>query len=97
MTEAAVMVARLHELARLVGMLRRRFASNADAWTGGYLADQAAGHIEVLHGMLVPTAAERYRTNYLVCCDEHLALAEALADTDRQVRQLHALLQEPER
>jgi hypothetical protein len=53
---------RLDELADDVGRLRRRFASNENAWTGDYIADRIAGHVESLVLMVEPSAAE------IACC-----------------------------
>lgn len=60
MTDAQhrALLGRLDKLARDVGTLRRRFASNEDAWSGSYLADRLASNVEVIAGMVQPSAAE---------------------------------------
>lgn len=52
------------ELARDVGMLRRRFASNEYAWTGVWLCDRIAGRVASIDLMLRPSAAELVAWTY---------------------------------
>lgn len=81
---------RVEELARDVGVLRRRFASNGDAWTGGYLADRIADTVEDVHAMLHPTAAE------LVACTypgDAATIDAAIDVVDARAGRLRKLLQ----
>jgi hypothetical protein len=68
-------VERLHALALDVGRLRRRLAVT-EGWTGGYLIDAVAGHVESLDVMLQPSAAELAWMGI----DEALAVVDARAD-----------------
>jgi hypothetical protein len=90
--DVVVVLARVEALATDVGRLRRRFASNADAWTGPFFLDLIARHIQVIQSMLVPTAAEVYAANLWYCGDEHQAVTAALAEVDARERQLRSLL-----
>jgi hypothetical protein len=89
-------LARLDALATDVGRLRRRHASNP-GWSGTLFLDEIARHVEVLHGMATPTAAEVYADCLCACADEQLSLAEALAYADGRVRTLRRQLGEIER
>lgn len=78
----------LDELAADVGRLQRRFASNPD-WTGVYVANRIAGHVEALVLMVEPTAAE-LAASYAPGDDE--AIIEAIRVVDARWRRLRSLL-----
>jgi hypothetical protein len=72
-------------LAHDVGMLRRRFASNETAWTGRYIADSIADHVEILDRMVGLSAGE------LAACwapGDDEAVEEAIRIVDERWRQL---------
>jgi hypothetical protein len=77
------------ELARDVGTLRRRFASNGDAWTGAYIADRLAANIEAVDVMLQPSAAELAA---IVAPGDPDAIDAALEHVARRSRELRRQL-----
>lgn len=85
----AALVDRVEEIARDVGRLRRRFASNDGAWTGIYIADRLADNVETVHGMLHLSAADLVAATFPGDDD---AISAAIDHVDRRTRQLHALL-----
>lgn len=85
----SVLHVRLEELAADVGRLRRRFASNEDAWTGSYIADRIAGNVEALHCIITPSAGELVA--WTAPGDEE-AVEEAVRLVDEWWRQLRSRL-----
>jgi hypothetical protein len=80
---------RIAELAADVGRLRRRFASNENGWTSAYIADRMAGHVEALHCLATPSAAELVA--WTAPGDED-AIDEAIQIVDERWRRLRSLL-----
>jgi hypothetical protein len=74
--------ARIAELARDVGYLRRRFASNETAWSGAYLADRIAAQVERLDVIARPSAAQLIAWTY-PGDDETIEAALDQVDCDR--------------
>jgi hypothetical protein len=80
---------RLLALARDVGTLRRRFASNENAWTGAWAAERIADHVETLDVMVGLSAGQ------IVACSapgDADAVEEALRIVDERQRTLRARL-----
>ena len=84
-------------LAADVGRLRRRFASNGDAWSGSYVADRVAGHVETLDAWFHASAAEIYRDDVFGGATEEEAVQHALAVVDKRARTIRGLLGESAR
>lgn len=84
-TELAALRNRIDELADDVGRLRRRFNSNPDAWTGVYIADRIAQHVQAVHQLLEPTAAELAATT---APGDPEAVNEAIRIVDERSRKL---------
>ena len=81
---ADALLDRIERLARDLGYLRRRFASNEAAWTGEYLADRLAGHVQSLDAMLHASAGELVR--------QGVDVEQALALVDRRGAEIRWLL-----
>ncbi len=91
------LLARLEALAADVGRLRRRFASNDDAWTGAYVVDRIAQHVECLDSWFSATAADIYSENLIHGASEDEAVAHAFAVVDKRARHIRGLLGEEPR
>jgi hypothetical protein len=65
-------------LADDIRRLRRRFASNENAWSGVYIADRLASHLDALDALLEPCAAEFVAAGFDV--DEALGIIDRHAD-----------------
>lgn len=83
------LVAQVEALARDVGLLRRRFASNEHAWTGEYITERLAATVETLHLFAAPTAAELAAAAYP---GDDGAADAALVLVDRRALTLRRLL-----
>lgn len=87
--EAVALFSRVDAIAADVGRLRRRFASNPDAWTGGYIADRIAGNLQTLDAMMRPTAAELVAWTFP---GDEEAVEAALEVVDKRDEDLRRLL-----
>jgi hypothetical protein len=81
----SALVLRLDELARDLGRMRRSLESSGVEWSGEYLLQRLAEHVESLDVMLSPTAAALWRTGLDV--EQALEAVDARADAlDRLLR-----------
>lgn len=80
---------RLLELGRDVGVLRRRFTSNEHTWTGEWIADRIADHVETLDAMVSLSAGE------IVACNapgDDEAVEEALRIVEEREQMVRSKL-----
>lgn len=87
--QAVALVERLDALAADVGRLRRRSASNEEAWTGPYIVERLAQHVETVDAALQPSAGELVAAGFDV--------DTALSTVDARARRFRELLGEKTR